>query len=101
MLLGNGDGTFQPAKRYAAVGLPGQALVAGDFTGDGRLDLAVTQPAFGNISMLLGNGDGTFQARRDHRAGVEHILWWPETSTATAASTWPRQTSTTTTSRCC
>ena len=40
VLMGNGDGTFQPAVQYAAGGSP-VALVAGDFSGDGRLDLAV------------------------------------------------------------
>ena len=40
ILLGNGDGTFQPAMSFAAGSDP-LALVAGDFTGDGKLDLAV------------------------------------------------------------
>ena len=40
VLLGNGDGTFQPPVSYA-VGLGTCAIVTGDFTGDGRADLAV------------------------------------------------------------
>jgi len=60
MLLGNGDGTFQPAVQYA-VGLNPDGIVAGDFTGDGRLDLAVTNVGSNDVSILLGNGDGTFQ----------------------------------------
>ena len=40
VLLGNGDGTFQPQVTYAVGASPG-AIVAGDFTGDGHLDLAV------------------------------------------------------------
>jgi hypothetical protein len=40
------------------------AVVAGDFNGDGKIDLAASY-RFGNgISILLGNGDGTFQAER-------------------------------------
>ena len=35
MLLGNGDGTFQPQVTYA-VGSGPDAIVAGDFNGDGR-----------------------------------------------------------------
>ena len=42
VLLGNGDGTFQPAVQYAVGSVP-DAIVAGDFTGDGRLDLAVAE----------------------------------------------------------
>ena len=58
VLLGNGDGTFQPPVTYA-VGADPDYIVAGDFTGDGRLDLAVSDGA--GVQILLGNGDGTFQ----------------------------------------
>ena len=34
--------------------------MAGDFTGDGHLDLAVANFVSNNVSVLLGNGDGTF-----------------------------------------
>ncbi len=72
VLLGNGDGTFQNAVAYAAGNGP-DAVVAGDWSGDGRTDLAVTDlgsfdsytgtalPNTGTVSVLLGNGDGTFQ----------------------------------------
>ena len=40
VLLGNGDGTFQTQVTYA-VGSNPSAIVAGDFNGDGRTDLAV------------------------------------------------------------
>ena len=42
ILMGNGDGTFQPAVNYA-VGIDPDAIVAGDFSGDGKLDLAVAR----------------------------------------------------------
>jgi uncharacterized repeat protein (TIGR01451 family) len=65
ILLGNGDGTFQPVVNYSAGNSP-WAIAVGDFNGDGKLDLAVFQPAAksvaGSVSILLGNGDGTFQA---------------------------------------
>src|SRR5215831_3898748 len=40
ILLGNGDGTFQPHKDFAAGGSPHSIEVA-DFNQDGKLDLAV------------------------------------------------------------
>ncbi len=61
VLLGNGDGTFQPAVNYAA-GWALDAIVAGDFSDDGRIDLAVANSASNDVSILLGNGDGTFQS---------------------------------------
>ncbi len=61
MLLGNGDGTFQPALDYA-VGIFPIGVVTGDFNGDGILDLAVTNAGSNTVSVLLGNGDGTFQS---------------------------------------
>ena len=61
MLLGNGDGTFQPQVTYA-VGSSLDAIVAGDFNGDGRTDLAVANSGDNTVSVLLGNGDGTFTA---------------------------------------
>ena len=41
VLLGNGDGTFQPAGHLRGRARSADAIVAGDFNGDGRLDLAV------------------------------------------------------------
>ena len=64
VLLGNGDGTFQPQSTYAAGSDP-EALVAGDFNGDGRLDLALANYYPNDVSVLLGNGDGSFQSPVD------------------------------------
>jgi hypothetical protein len=41
----------------------------GDFNGDGKLDLAVTNVLFSSVSVLLGNGDGTFGAATNYGAG--------------------------------
>jgi hypothetical protein len=71
ILLGNGDGTFQPAVSYRAGSSAFQAAV-GDFDRDGTLDLAVVD-AGANVSILLGNGDGSFQAPVSYPAGPAPI----------------------------
>ena len=45
------------------------SIVAGDFNGDGRADLAVLGGA--GLSVLLGNGDGTFLPALDYAVGQE------------------------------
>jgi serine/threonine protein kinase/predicted Zn-dependent protease len=70
VLLGRGDGTFQPAVHYAAGSDPSCVVVA-DFNRDGKLDLAVANYSSDTVSVLLGNGDGTFQAAQRYAAGAE------------------------------
>ncbi len=61
ILLGNGDGTFQPHVDYAAEFEP-TSVTTGDFNHDGHIDLAVSNDE-NILSIFLGNGDGTFQPR--------------------------------------
>ena len=44
-------------------------IVTGDFTGDGRTDLAVANYGSNDVSILLGNGDGTFQSPVTYAVG--------------------------------
>jgi hypothetical protein len=61
--LGNGNGTFKPGIRINC-GSEANFVVAGDFNGDGKLDLATTNygSGQGSVNICSGNGDGTFQA---------------------------------------
>jgi hypothetical protein len=52
IFLGNGDGTFQTGLTET-VGNDPQAVAVGDFNGDGRLDLAVTNSSDNTVSILL------------------------------------------------
>jgi hypothetical protein len=70
VLLGNGDGTFQPAVNYAVGSAPEDVKTA-DFNGDGKLDLAVASSGNNSASILLGNGNGTFQAPVNYPAGTK------------------------------
>ena len=54
-----------------AVGSSPDAIVAGDFNGDGHLDLAVANTDGDTVSVLLGNGDGTFQPQVTYAVGSE------------------------------
>lgn len=77
ILLGNGDGTFTQAPGSPAItGLyDPPSIVTGDFNGDGKLDLAVSNDS-GDVYILLGNGDGTFTQAPGSpvRAGALHPL---------------------------
>jgi VCBS repeat protein/FG-GAP repeat protein len=69
VLLGNGDGSFQPAVPYTT-GSETQSVTVGDFNQDGIPDLAaVCWNEIKNVAVLLGNGDGTFQPALHLRAG--------------------------------
>jgi Bacterial Ig-like domain (group 3)/FG-GAP-like repeat len=67
VLLGNGDGTFQPVAAYDSGGETVHAVVAADVNGDGKVDLIVGNSCGDStcedstLSVLAGNGDGTFQ----------------------------------------
>jgi len=76
------------------VGKGPEGIVAGDFNGDGILDLAVANDTDvgETISILLARAMEHFKPRRSTpRAGFPRS-WPPATSTATADSTWSTPT---------
>jgi hypothetical protein len=58
VLLGNVDGTFQPALTFPTGAGGPRSLAVGDLDGDGKLDLATANG--GDVSILKGDGLGGF-----------------------------------------
>jgi hypothetical protein len=74
VLIGEGNGAFQPAVDYRA-NFP-TCVIAQDLNGDGKVDLAASdagsppqQPV--GVNVLNGNGDGTFQPAVFYPAGKQ------------------------------
>ena len=61
ILLGNGDGTFQPARNFPAGKMP-ESIAIADFNGDNKPDIVAVSELANVLNVLFGNGDGTFQA---------------------------------------
>jgi hypothetical protein len=61
VLLGNGNGTFK-SPIATTPGGSATAVAAGDFNGDGKQDLVLTDNRDNTVTVLLGNGNGTFKA---------------------------------------
>ncbi|WP_189091436.1 FG-GAP-like repeat-containing protein [Deinococcus ruber] len=69
VLLGNGDGTFQPQTVITPSSSYLKAVAMGDVNGDGHLDLVTANLVSSDVSVLLGNGDGTLQSPQVMDAG--------------------------------
>jgi Bacterial Ig-like domain (group 3)/FG-GAP-like repeat/FG-GAP repeat len=76
VLLGNGDGTFQPVITYDSGGGYPWSIAVADVNGDGKPDLVVANSSscyactdHGWVSVFLGNGDGTFQTAVSYNSG--------------------------------
>ena len=87
VFLGNGDGTFGAPMTFPTA--PGtQSVVVGDFTRDGKTDVATTNRSvywidascgfrwgIDSVSILPGRGDGTFAPSVDFALGPT-VPWW-------------------------
>ncbi|MEJ2145304.1 MAG: VCBS repeat-containing protein [Acidobacteriota bacterium] len=71
LLIGNGDGTFQPVVRLSSD--DSEVVTVGDFNEDGRDDLIQGPFNMNILRVLLGNGDGTFQTPRE--IDVPSLAW--------------------------
>jgi hypothetical protein len=69
VLLGKGDGSFQPNHLILGVGQTPLSVAAGDFDHNGALDLVTANSTNGTVSLLLNNGNGTFRPRIDLAVG--------------------------------
>ncbi|MGA9040271.1 MAG: Ig-like domain repeat protein [Terriglobales bacterium] len=76
VLLGNADGSFQPAQTYDSGGRFANSIAVADVNGDGKLDLVVGNQCLssadcssGAVTVLLGKSDGTFQSAQAFSSG--------------------------------
>ncbi|HYK45945.1 MAG TPA: VCBS repeat-containing protein, partial [Parafilimonas sp.] len=72
VLLGSGNGTFQPAQNYDGAYSPDlrneSGIATGDVDADGDIDIIVGNAASNDVSIYLNKGDGHFIFRE--RAGM-------------------------------
>lgn len=60
ILLGNGDGTFQPSNQVSLHGQLPISIAAGDFNGDGVPDLAIADLNSSEVEILVSDRQGGF-----------------------------------------
>jgi hypothetical protein len=79
VLLGRGDGTFQPAVTYGSGGLIADSVAVAQLRGTGHpVDIVVANCGStgstcvsGNVAVLLGVGDGTFETAVPYTLGAD------------------------------
>jgi hypothetical protein len=81
VLIGNGNGTFEPVVNYPAANSPFD-VVAADVNNDGKLDIAVSNWGTPNaatndgaVTILQGKGNGTFRPAQTFPSGGAEAPW--------------------------
>ncbi|HKX00188.1 MAG TPA: FG-GAP-like repeat-containing protein [Bryobacteraceae bacterium] len=73
IFLGKGDGNFTPGQTYGGIS-QATSIVAADFNGDGKTDLAVMDDGASALRIMIGNGDGTFQRVVNYALSAFHLI---------------------------
>ena len=68
VLLGNGNGTFQPQQPFDA-GFGSNSVALVDVNSDGNMDIVTANRVANDFSVLLGNGTGNFQPQQRFATG--------------------------------
>ncbi len=71
VMLGNGAGGLGAANSYTTTGVNPAGIAAGDFNGDGKKDIAITNTnsSPGTVTVRFGNGNGTFGTAATYTVG--------------------------------
>jgi hypothetical protein len=70
IMLGNGDGTFQPVVNYPTTSYLTTRVDVRNFNRGAHPDVVAVNIQYSNITVLTGNGDGTFQPGDDYLVGL-------------------------------
>ena len=72
------DGTNDPFKSLTGynVGSQPSGIALGDFNGDGKLDIAVSNQDSNDVTVLINNGAGLFPVSHTLAAGTDQVPSW-------------------------
>ena len=86
VLLGNGDGTFQPVVAYGSAGVGAFSIAVADVNADGKPDIVVANFGSGTVGVLLNNTRVPLSQTVVVTSGSPTLVGQPVTFTATVTS---------------